>query len=87
MCINIDTLPKNYADTDKYPTWSGPGYPIYYIVNDYFPICPACANKMDDKNFGDFSNDEITNFDINYENDNLYCGFCDKQIPSAYGEE
>ena len=85
--MNIDTLVKNYADTDIYPTFAGPGYPIYYVVNSYLPICPSCANKMAKEDFNEFSDDKITDFDINYEDDDLHCDICDKQIPSAYGEE
>lgn len=85
--MNICTLPKNYADTNKYPAFAAAGYPIYYVINGYLPICPTCANKIDKADFDEFSDDEIADFDTNYESDNLYCNICNKQIPSAYGEK
>ena len=43
-------------------------------------MCPKCANEEGDK---------VKNmyYNINYENEDLYCDICSEQIPSAYGED
>src|SRR5262245_12808100 len=88
--VESDMKPIAYA-------WPG-GYPVFYLarsgwkneetgeleLNQYdkseFVICPSCAGTAKD-------NDAILiAYDINYEDDDLYCEVCEERIESAYGE-
>lgn len=72
--------------------WPG-GYPLYMILQDGCAMCVDCARKEykqvararrywnNDDSFG------IVACDVNYENNDLYCDHCNKQIESAYGED
>lgn len=78
--------------------WPG-GYPIYYLFADGGVCCPACANKeitqIDDDTrgvvrfpmmrprCGGFA---LCGFDVNYEDRDLYCDHCGKEIPAAYAD-
>lgn len=56
------------------------GYPLYYVDSEYSGcICPSCANEE-----GEFP---IVDYDINYEDEEMWCYQCSKQIESAYGED
>lgn len=56
------------------------GYPLYYVDEGNDTICARCANAQ---------GDEVTieAVEINYEETDLYCCYCDLRIPSAYREE
>ena len=67
--------------------WPG-GYPLFYMTKDNGVLCPKCANE----NFTLVNNhaDEqwyIVEYDVNYEDDSMYCDNCSNQIESAYGED
>ena len=66
----------------KLPAYAWPGgYPIWYLTRDGMIICPDCANReIDDAQ-------AVTDYDINWEDDALYCEDCGKHIESAYGED
>lgn len=55
-------------------------YPLYYITSYGNIICPECANKIINDDYED-----IVNYDVNWEDDSLYCSHCSKRIKSAYG--
>lgn len=66
--------------------WPG-GYEIHYIVEDCGVLCHQCANAElmrtidpDDDQF------HIVASDINYEDPDLFCDHCNRQIEPAYGE-
>ena len=72
--------------------WPG-GYPLYMILRDGCAMCVRCARK-EYKQVARarryWNNDDafaIVACDVNYENNNLYCDHCNKQIESAYGED
>lgn len=72
-------------DTDgQLPSYTWPGvYPLFY-VNEYGEVlCPECATSdATDEYAGD-----IVAYDVNYENNYLYCDECSRYIESAYGED
>lgn len=86
-------LPKN--DDGTYPAYAWPGgYPIFYVTKDNSALCPDCANRKNGSLATEIEDPEdsyqkqwlLVAADINYENQNLYCDHCNKQIESAYGE-
>ena len=57
--------------------WPG-GYPMYYFAENTGQVfCPECANQSD-------AEPEITHYDINWENEDMYCDGCSIQIEPAY---
>lgn len=67
--------------------WPG-GYEIHYYTRDSGVLCHNCANDElmrtldpDDTQF------YIVDHDCNYEDDNVYCDHCNRQIKPAYGED
>lgn len=72
--------------------WPG-GYPIYYVCHDGATLCPKCVNKYKKEiksaiKSGDKRDSwNVAGCDINFEDENMICEQCNKQIPSAYGEE
>ena len=77
------------ADNDgKLPEFAWPGgYNLYYTIEgdyqEHYFICPSCANEHDEETGGG----KITNYDINYENDDLFCEVCEKRIEPSYGND
>jgi len=68
--------------------WPG-GYPMYYLAaengdpaKENCVSCPDCADKLDqyDEDLG------VIAYDINYEDPDLFCEFCNERIESAYAE-
>ena len=69
---------------DRFPSYSWPGmYPYYYLTNEYQVLCPACTNKLDHE-ADEYDDLEIVGQDANWENESLYCEFCNAQIVCAY---
>ena len=60
--------------------WPG-GYPMFYVNNHNDVLCPDCANKTDE------FDEELVNYDANWEDPSLYCDHCSKRIESAYAED
>lgn len=60
--------------------WPG-GYPLFYITADGLIICPWCAND------GVETSDPVVNYDINYEDPDLWCDDAGGRIESAYAED
>ena len=78
------------AIRDKY-AWPG-GYPLYLVTSDGAALCVDCAKQEYKQivyairhNLNDGWRVEAV--DVNYEETDLYCDHCNKQIESAYGEE
>ena len=74
---------------DKY-VWPG-GYPVFGTMKDGGIICSECANKevklivsamknQDDPQW------ELVATEANWEDEDLHCDHCNRQIESAYGE-
>ena len=71
--------------------WPG-GYPTYFIAADCEPLCHDCVKN----NFkqviyetyrprqGDMF--RVVGQEINYEDTDLHCAHCEKQIEASYGE-
>lgn len=57
------------------------GYPIFYLNNHNDILCPDCANDHAEYD------ETIIDYDVNWEDDSLYCDHCSGRIESAYGEE
>lgn len=67
--------------------WPG-GYPVFHVCDDGEALCTDCANDPRNPIHEDEPNDgwRIIGSDINYEDTELVCVHCGKQIESAYGE-
>lgn len=57
--------------------WPG-GYPMFYVDKDNHVLCNDCADKC---------RENIQFYDLNWEDDSLFCDICNAHIESAYGEE
>lgn len=71
--------------------WPG-GYPKALITADGACLCADCTKKeyrlivaesLQNTNCGF----RVAGVDVNWENSDLYCDYCSKQIPSAYGDD
>lgn len=61
----------------KLPAFSSVGsYPLFYANKDGETFCASCA---DDRHH------HVTEVDVNYEDESLYCDDCEAEIESAYG--
>lgn len=81
-------------DNGNYPSFAWPGgYPIYYLMGDCECLCPDCANDPTNPIHEDKSEEDqhgewrIVASDINWEDSQMFCVHCGKQIESAYGAE
>ena len=67
--------------------WPGV-YPLYYVTKDSSVLCPKCVNEnielLSDEHDSQWY---IVAYDINYENNDLYCDHCNERIESAYGDD
>ncbi len=71
--------------------WPG-GYPLYLITDDCDSLCFACAESEYYQCAYSIRHNmwdgwRILGCDINYEDGNMFCCHCNKQIPSAYGND
>ena len=74
------------TDMDCY-AWAG-GYPMFYVTKDAGAVCPKCVNESLELLSDEFDPQwYVVGWDINYEDDCLYCDHCGKKIESAYGED
>lgn len=60
--------------------WPG-GYPMFYVDKECAVLCPKCANKADEYSV------PVVDYDVNWEDVDLYCDDCSSRIPSAYGDD
>src|SRR5690606_3191805 len=77
----------HYSPWFDYYAWPG-GYPLFYVTEDNGVLCPRCANKNrrlclspDDPQW------HVVDYDINYEDEDLYCDNCSQPIECAYPSE
>lgn len=69
-----------YTNHGSLPSYAWPGgYPVFYFDSDNNTLCPNCANKTGYSTYP-------TAYDVNYEDDSLYCDDCSLRIESAYAE-
>lgn len=72
-------------ENGKLPAYAWPGgYPIFYLAEDNGVLCPTCANEYTPERDNE-SQLKPKFADINYEDIDLYCEHCNKQIEPAYG--
>jgi hypothetical protein len=68
--------------TEDLPSVTFPGgYPLYYLDAGGKVLCPECARENDEYS------EDLTDYDINWEDDSLYCDHCSESIESAYGND
>ena len=73
------------TDMDYY-AWPG-GYPMFYITGDGGVLCPKCVNENLEL-LDEFDPQwYVIGYDVNYEDEHLYCDHCGEKIESAYGED
>jgi hypothetical protein len=94
MIDNNKLMRESNPTTDLLNTYAWPGaYPLYYITKDNGVLCPKCANEnsalcLAAPDSMDYDPQwAIVDFDINYEDPDLYCDHCNKRIQSAYAED
>jgi hypothetical protein len=68
-------------DDGSLPAYAWPGgYNLFYFDEENLVLCPSCANKED-------MSTEVVAYDVNWEDESLYCDDCSKQIHSSYGDD
>ncbi len=90
--MTIDTINQFRAAVrhGKY-AWPG-GYPTFFLCDDGATLCHDCAKSERRNILEAIANDihdgwRIVGMDINYEDNEMHCDNCNKQIESAYGED
>lgn len=85
---------KDYTlDCGKLRAYAWPGgYPMYYVTKNRGVLCPDCANLPECTQATDLDCREdrqwlIVAANVNYEDNDMYCDHCGKQIEQAYREE
>ena len=77
---------KEKGEYDYY-AWPG-GYPLFYITKDCGVLCPKCCNENKELLNDEFDKQWfVIAYEINYEDETMYCDHCNEKIESAYGEE
>jgi hypothetical protein len=71
--------------------WPG-GYPLYFITSDGAALCFDCGKseaKLILQSIKDYARDgwHVEACTVNWEDAELTCDHCDKEIESAYGEK
>lgn len=70
-------LLQDLEEGEKLPSYTLFGcYPYFYIEYGNGLVCPDCAKI-----------EEVIDYDINWEDEDMYCDFCGEKIHSAYGED
>ena len=77
------------AIRDKY-AWPG-GYPLYLVCSDGTALCIDCGKKEYRRIVYSIRHNvqdewKVERPDANWEDTELYCNHCNRQIESAYGE-
>lgn len=70
--------------------WPG-GYPLFFITRDSAALCFDCVRAEWRQVVWDFLHNASTGWrveacEINYEDADLFCDHCSKQIESAYND-
>lgn len=87
----IKTIEEVIKEDGKVITYAFPGgYPIYYLCEDGGILCPDCVNNnLELIKMAKEDNDSQWNviaLDVYYEGPVMYCGNCNAEIESAYGD-
>ena len=70
-----------------YYAWPG-GYPLFYTTEDGGILCPKCCNENNELLNDEFDKQWfVIGYEVNWEDDNIYCDHCYEKIESAYGEK
>ena len=78
----IKKLAEEQRSDGKLPSYAFPGgYPIFYLDQDDSCLCSECAQKDKDDSYY-----VIKEYEINEENEELFCDECSKHIDSAWGD-
>lgn len=86
---NVIPSDVKYAIRNQY-AWPG-GYPLFLITTDGAALCVSCG-KSEWRNIADSTVKgyqdgwNVVAADVNWEDADLHCDHCSKQIESAYGE-
>ena len=75
----LDLAASNDGRLPSY-AWPG-GYPLFYLDADNNVLCPSCADDNDD------FDPLLVAYDVNWEDDCMFCDHCSNQIESAYGDD
>lgn len=88
MSFKLDDYTLENGEIQAF-AWPG-GYPIYYMTRDSGVLCPTCVNKelhIIKDAISESESDpqwEIIGASINYEDKDLYCDHCGREIEVAY---
>lgn len=78
----MSNLPR-LSDGRFAPYTEPDGHPVYYVCNDggwIFFACADCASKVENG----FYDVRVVKAVVNWEDDDLCCGYCAKPIECAY---
>lgn len=81
---------REYRDARKTPNaWPG-GYPLYFVMEDGGAMCHACGKSAWRTIVRTWNTPRAgwrpEAIDVNWEDTELVCCHCGKQIESAYGD-
>ena len=85
----LDQFPDFTFSHLEWESYAFPGgYELFYVTKDNGVLCKDCANKELDRTI-DPDDDQfyIVACDANWEDPDLMCDHCDRQIVPAYGED
>lgn len=78
---NMDHIEKLMVNGELPKYSSIGGYPLFYVTRENEILCAKCATEYVNED----SENTLHGYDINYEDEDMYCdGGC--KIESAYGE-
>ena len=68
------------------PAYTGVGsYPIFYVTEADTVVCAGCLNDNESFLEDDDPEFNVRDCDVNWEDDNLICEYCEENIEAAYG--
>ena len=84
----MQELLKEMREKGEYDYYAWPGgYPFFYITEDGGILCPKCCNENNELLNDEFDKQWfVIGYEVNWEDDNIYCDHCYEKIESAYGE-
>lgn len=92
MKTRPDSIMEQFKNFVRQPyAWPG-GYPLFCVTHDGGILCKKCAEKHAKSIISEIMQGcrtgwHITAVDVNWEDTNLCCDNCGRNIESAYGEE
>jgi len=91
-CSEIKTVAE-FKATLRAGKFTGVGcYPLFLLTSDGAALCFDCARKEARNIFESVANKSrdgwnVVACDVNYEDSDLHCDHCSRQIESAYGND